>query len=119
MQDEMWLGIGNFLLADLTQMAFIPTMSRLFATASTAASYLGKIQNAFWGDHKITHSVIINGIIMTFFNKFHYMQVMYVVFQKRKLLFKVVSLEVMLTINRLYLPMFLEKPISRNCIYAS
>ena len=67
----MWLGIGNFLLADLTQMAFIPTMSRLFATASTAASYLGKIQNAFWGDHKITHSVIINGIIMTFFNYDH------------------------------------------------
>ena len=87
MEDEMWLGIGNFLLADLTQMAFIPTMSRLFATASTAASYLGKIQNAFWGDHKITHSVIINGIIMTFFDKFHYMQVMYLCsFSEKKII---------------------------------
>ena len=87
MEDEMWLGIGNFLLADLTQMAFIPTMSRLFATASTAASYLGKIQNAFWGDHKLTHSVIINGIIMTFFDKFHYMQVMYLCsFSEKKII---------------------------------
>ena len=87
MEDEMWLGIGNFLLADLTQMAFIPTMSRLFATASTAASYLGKIQNAFWGDHKITHSVIITGIIMTFFDKFHYMQVMYLCsFSEKKII---------------------------------